>query len=69
MASESVRRNTAVTMTAHLVEVFAPLLRDEEKRDAYIEVMAIVLAGLETVEIAEARQTRRWMAVELPSRN
>ena len=61
MASEPNRRKTAVTMTAHILAIFSPLLRDEEKRDAYIEVMAVVLAGMETFEILEARDTGQRM--------
>jgi hypothetical protein len=67
MASESLRRDVAIKMTAHLIEVFAPLLRGEEINDAYIEVMAIVLGGMETFEILESRASRN--RVELPSLN
>lgn len=43
----------------HIVEVFAPCLREEEKREAFVEVYARVKAGLECYEVQAARRESR----------
>ena len=49
----------------HIVEVFAPLLREEEQREAFAEVYARVKAGIECFEIQSERMQQRLK----PSKN
>lgn len=43
---ERIRHDVAWRVSVEIVEVFSPLLREEEKRDAFEEVYARVKAGL-----------------------
>jgi hypothetical protein len=52
---DDVARATAVT----IVEVFAPCLREEEQREAFVEVYTRVKAGLERYQLREARLCQR----------
>ena len=49
----------------HILQVFAPLLREEEQRDAFSEVYARVKAGIESYEAMKQREETRLR----PSRN
>jgi hypothetical protein len=51
----------------HLVSVFEPLLRHEEKQDAFNECYAAAKAGLECFVLLYERQRRR--PYPLPSKN
>ena len=59
MANESLTHDVAWATAIEIVEVFASLLRDDEKRDAVIEVYAQVKAGLERYQIRQDRMRRR----------
>jgi len=50
MAGESLRNDVAHSTAIQIVELFASLLREEEQRDAFVEVYALVLAGFESIE-------------------
>jgi hypothetical protein len=43
----------------HIVEVFAPLLREEERKDAFLEVYERVKAGLEAYCLQDDRMQHR----------
>ncbi len=43
---ERIRHDVAWKVSLHILEVLSPLLRDEEKRDAFREVYERVKAGL-----------------------
>jgi hypothetical protein len=43
---DRIRHDIAWATALHILEVFSPLLRDEEKRDAFNEVFTRVKAGL-----------------------
>jgi len=47
MAGETFPNDLARSTASEIVEIFASLLREEERRDAFDEVFARVLAGLE----------------------
>jgi hypothetical protein len=51
MASDSVRDDVARSTALHIVELFAGLMREDEQEDAFVEVYAMVQAGLESFEI------------------
>jgi hypothetical protein len=59
MTSESLRHDAAWATSIQIVEIFAPLLRDEEKRDAFEEVFARVKDGLDAFEIKQQRLQQR----------
>ncbi len=63
--TERLRHDVSWAVTAHVVEVFAPLLREEEQREAFAEVYQRVKAGLESYE----RQVARMMQRLRPGRN
>jgi hypothetical protein len=42
--------DVAFATAMHILDVFAPLLRDEEKRDAFNEIFERVKAGLEAYD-------------------
>lgn len=46
-------------ISQHILDVFAGLLRDEEKRDAFAEIYLRVKAGLECYEVQVDRMRRR----------
>jgi hypothetical protein len=50
MTGESFPADLARSTSIEIVEIFASLLREEERRDAFDEVFALVLAGLESFE-------------------
>jgi len=46
MDNQRLRHDVAWNVSLHILEVFAHMLRDEEKRDAFEEVFKRVQAGL-----------------------
>ncbi len=59
MSSESLRHDAAWATAVSIVEVFAPLLREEEQREAFAEIYARVKAGIECFEIKAERMHQR----------
>jgi hypothetical protein len=59
MASDSLTHDVAWATAMRIVEVFASCLREEEKKDAFIEVYTRVKAGLEHYRIRENRRRLR----------
>ncbi len=59
MADDRLRHDVAWTTATHILEVFAPCLREEEQREAFAEIYARVQAGLECFEIQAERMQRR----------
>ena len=57
--------DTAWATAQHILEVFAPLLREEEQREAFAEIYVRVKAGIECLEIQSERMQQRMK----PSRN
>ena len=55
----SLKHDVAWTITQHVLEVFAPLLREEEKHEAFAEIFARVQAGIECLEIQSERMRQR----------
>jgi hypothetical protein len=51
--------DVAFMATQHILEIFAPLLREEEQREAFAAVFDGVKAGLECYEIRAKRMARR----------
>jgi hypothetical protein len=51
--------DVAWATSQHILEVFAPLLREEEQRDAFVEIYARVKAGMECLAIQADRMQRR----------
>jgi hypothetical protein len=61
MASESLKHDTAWATAVSILEVFEPLLREEEQQEAFAEVYQRVKAGLECFEIEADRMQRRMV--------
>ena len=59
MSSDSLIHDVAWATALHIVEIFAPCLRDEEKHDAFSEVYAAVKAGLACFRLKENRRQNR----------
>jgi hypothetical protein len=59
MNSKSLRHDVAWATSIQIVEIFAGLLRDEEKREAFYEVLARVKEGFEAFEIKQQRLQQR----------
>jgi hypothetical protein len=59
VTSASLRHDQAWKIAASVVEVFAPLIRDKEKVDAFREVYERVRQGLEKYEERADRMRRR----------
>jgi hypothetical protein len=59
MKSESLQHDVAWATAANIVDVFASLLREEEKREAFVEVYARVKAGIECFQIQQTRLEQR----------
>ncbi len=59
MANERLTHDVAWTTATHILDVFAPCLREEEQRDAFAEIYVRVKAGLECFEIQAERMQRR----------
>jgi len=59
MTSTALRHDHAWAIAAAVVEVFAPLIRDEEIMDAFREVYDRVRQGLEKYEERAERMRRR----------
>jgi hypothetical protein len=59
VASDSLIHDVAWATASRIIEVFASCLREEEKRDAFVEVYARVKAGLEDYQIRENRRRQR----------
>jgi hypothetical protein len=51
--------DVAWVATQHVLEIFAPLLREEEQREAFAEIYQRVRAGLECYETRVERMARR----------
>jgi len=51
--------DTAYALALHLVHVFEPLMRDEEKRDAFSECYEAAKAGIEAFCIQSKREMVR----------
>jgi hypothetical protein len=65
--SRALRHDTAYALAIHLVSIFEPLLREEEKCDAFRECYDAALAALEAFEIQTERERTRLHPV--PSKN
>jgi hypothetical protein len=59
MASDSLIHDVAWATAMQVVEVFSSCLREEEKRDAFIEVYVRVKEGLQFYQIREDRRRQR----------
>ena len=47
MTTDRISHDVAWVTSLHILEVFSPLLREEERRDAFNEVFSRVKAGIE----------------------
>lgn len=56
---QSIRHDCAVALAKAIVEIFLPLLRQEEYRDAFDEVHAAVKAGLTCYDLRRDRMSQR----------
>jgi hypothetical protein len=59
MPSESLKHDVAWATAAHVIEVFSPLLRDDEKREAFHAVYERIKAGLAYFEMKSDRIRKR----------
>jgi hypothetical protein len=59
VSSASLLHDEGWKLTASVIEVFAPLLREEEKAEAFREVYERVRRGLEKYEERASRRRRR----------
>jgi len=59
MPNDQLIHDVAWATSQHIVEVFAPCLREEEQPDAFAEVYARLKACLETFEIESNRREQR----------
>jgi hypothetical protein len=59
MKSQSLQHDVIRETAIKIVGIFAPLLREEEQRDAFIEVYERVKEGFELLEIREQRLKAR----------
>ncbi len=57
--TERLRHDVAWAVAHHVLEVFAPLLREEEQREAFAEVYQRVKAGIECYECRIERAAQR----------
>jgi hypothetical protein len=57
--SERYQHDVAWAASTHILEVFAPLLREEEKREALVEVYTRVKAALECYALQIDRMQHR----------
>jgi hypothetical protein len=55
----SLEHDMAWVVGGKLLEIIAPLLREEEKAEAFAEFYAIVKAGIEAYEIQKDRRCKR----------
>lgn len=62
---QRLQHDVAWAISHRVLEIFAPLLRDEEQADAFAEIYAVVKAGVESFEIMKFREETRLK----PSRN
>jgi hypothetical protein len=62
---ERLQHDCAWMLSQHILEIFAPCLREEEQADAFAEVYARCRAAFEAFCIQEARMQRRLQ----PSKN
>ncbi len=60
--SQYLRHDAAYVLSLHILQVFAPLLRDEEKRDAFDEVYEASKAAFEAFDIQSERERMRRCA-------
>jgi hypothetical protein len=63
--TERLRHDVARVLSQHILEVFAPLLREEEKACAFAEVYARTKAALECYDCQIDRTQQRFK----PTRN
>jgi hypothetical protein len=59
MSMDRIRHDVAFAASLHILELFAPLLREEEKQDAFDEAFAIIKAALESYELQTTRMQQR----------
>jgi hypothetical protein len=59
MPSQSLMHDVAWATAAHVVELFAHLLREEEQREVFAEVYERIRLGLEFFETRSERMLRR----------
>ena len=59
MKSQSLRHDVIRETAIKIVGIFAPLLREEEQHDAFIEVYERVKEGFELLEMREQRLKAR----------
>lgn len=59
-----IAHDAAHRAAVEIINVFAPLLREEERRDAYEEVMPILLSAIENYERQAARTAERLCETE-----
>jgi hypothetical protein len=55
VAEERLIHGVAVATTTHILEIVAPCLREEERRDAFAEIYERVKAGIEAFALAKSR--------------
>lgn len=60
----ALQHDTAAAIAASVVDVFAPLLREEEKKEAFQEVYLRVKAGLAEYERKADRIAKRLKPLE-----
>ena len=65
MDNQRLIHDAAVAMTAALIEIFGPVLRDEERNDAMQEMYHVCKTGIESYVIQRNRELARMN----PSRN
>ena len=65
MARNSLRHEVSWATAERILEFVARSLRDEDRRDAFVEIYSRVSAGLEAFEI----QTQRFERAMQPSKN
>ncbi len=56
MKRKSNRSEVARSTAIQIVDLFASLLREEEQRDAFVEVYAIVFKSLKRFEVRQRRK-------------
>jgi hypothetical protein len=59
VANDRLIHDAAFDLSRKILEVFAPCLREEERRDAFAEIFDRVKAAIERFEVQSDRMARR----------
>jgi hypothetical protein len=59
VADQRLIHDVAFATSRHILDVFAGCLREEERRDAFLEIYARVKAGIECFELRSNRMESR----------